>query len=170
LIQRNDRRARIDCCRRAKSIRWREDGMVRLNSGAARRSIPLAVALIAVTLHPSQHAAAQSYHRGIVEYEVACLPCHGIDGRGDGPQAKALQVRPADLTRIARANKGRFPTRRIAAIIDGRAIVASHGKRAMPVWGERYKVVLPGESAATAEKRVRAQIAVLIDYLKSIQE
>jgi hypothetical protein len=144
--------------------------MGQLNSKATRRSqVAVAVAVV-LALYPSHHATAESYHRGIVEYEVACLPCHGIDGRGDGPQAKALKLRPADLTRIARANKGRFPTRRIAAIIDGRAIVASHGKRAMPVWGERYRVVLPGESAATAEKRVRAQIAALIDYLKSIQE
>jgi mono/diheme cytochrome c family protein len=145
--------------------------MDRLDARWARRLARRAMAaIIALAVHPGHRAVAESFHLGIVEYEVACLPCHGIDGRGDGPQAKTLTVRPADLTRIARANKGRFPTRRIAAIIDGRTITASHGKRAMPVWGERYKVVLPGESPAMAEKRVRTQINALIDYLKSIQE
>lgn len=115
-------------------------------------------------------ACAESYHRGIVEYEVACMPCHGIDGRGDGPLAKTLKVSPADLTQIKRSNGGEFPSKRIAEIIDGRAIVATHGKRDMPVWGNRYRVSIPGEDPAMVERRVRAQIDSLIGYLKSIQE
>jgi mono/diheme cytochrome c family protein len=144
--------------------------MARLNTGEALKPIRLTLAAALILTAGHGQALAESYHRGIVEYEVACLPCHGIDGRGDGPLAKSLKVKPSDLTRIARSNKGRFPTRRIAAMIDGRAIVASHGKRDMPAWGERYKVTLPGESPARVEKRVRAQIDALIDYLKSIQE
>lgn len=144
--------------------------MVWLNTGAARTSMPLALATAFILMAGAGQTGAESYHHGIVEYEVACLPCHGIDGRGDGPLAKSLKTKPADLTRIARSNKGRFPTRRIAAMIDGRAVPASHGKRDMPVWGERYKVTLPGESPAMVEKRIRTQIAALIEYLKSIQE
>jgi hypothetical protein len=115
-------------------------------------------------------ACAESYHRGIVEYEVACMPCHGIDGRGDGPLAKTLKTPPADLTRITRSNRGEFPSGRVAEIIDGRAIVAAHEKRDMPIWGERYRVSIPGENPAIVERRVRAQIDALISYLKSIQE
>ena len=115
-------------------------------------------------------AGAESHHRGMVEYEVACMPCHGVDGRGDGRLAKTLKSSPADLTRIARSNRGQFPSARIAEIIDGRSLVAAHGKREMPVWGDRYSVALPGESSTMIEKRVRAQIDALIDYLKSIQE
>jgi hypothetical protein len=115
-------------------------------------------------------ACAESYHRGIVEYEVACMPCHGIDGRGDGPLARTLKVSPADLTQIKRSNGGEFPSRRVAEIIDGRVIVATHGKRDMPVWGDRYRVSVPGENPAMVERRVRTQIEALISYLKSIQE
>ena len=115
-------------------------------------------------------ARGESYHRGIVEYEVACMPCHGIDGRGDGRLAKTLKTPPADLTQIARSNKGEFPSARIAEIIDGRAIVAAHGQREMPIWGDRYSVPIPGENPTMVEKRVRAQIDALIDYLKTIQE
>jgi len=31
-------------------------------------------------------------------YESLCMSCHGIYGRGDGPLAKNLPMRPADLT------------------------------------------------------------------------
>ena len=38
--------------------------------------------------------------RGLKVYEKAeCHECHGRQGRGDGPSAKDLKVKPADLTR-----------------------------------------------------------------------
>ena len=136
-----------------------------------RRQILLIVAAPTLLLvDVGNQAAAESYHHGIVEYEVTCMPCHGIDGRGDGRLAKTLKTQPADLTQIERSNKGKFPSAKIAEIIDGRALVAAHGKREMPVWGDRYNVAIPGENPAMVQKRVRAQIDALIDYLKLIQE
>ena len=44
--------------------------------------------------------------RGKATYQQACLLCHGVGGRGDGPSAESLRddydrpIRPADLTRI----------------------------------------------------------------------
>ena len=29
-------------------------------------------------------------HLGFVEFEIACTPCHGVEGRGDGPLASSL--------------------------------------------------------------------------------
>ncbi|HEY1299852.1 MAG TPA: copper homeostasis membrane protein CopD [Stellaceae bacterium] len=42
--------------------------------------------------------AAPSVVRGAAIYAADCAPCHGAQGRGDGPAAAALPVRPADLT------------------------------------------------------------------------
>lgn len=127
-------------------------------------------ALIAAGLAAAP-ALAQDEHSGITEYELACMPCHGIDGRGDGPRAKELSKPPADLTRIAAANGGRFPARTVADIVDGRAAVAGHGPRDMPVWGDRYRVQADeSESAKAIDRRARAQIAALVRYLESIQE
>ena len=134
------------------------------------RTVAAPLGVLMSLLGAGSAACVESYHRGIVEYEVACMPCHGIHGRGDGPLAKTLKVSPADLTQITRLNGGEFPSRRIAEVIDGRAIVATHGKRDMPVWGDRYRVSVPGENPAMVEQRVRTQIEALISYLKSIQE
>jgi mono/diheme cytochrome c family protein len=97
-----------------------------------------------------------------------CSACHGVDGRGNGPVAPALRPPPADLTRIAQRHGGHFPDAEVAAQIDGRAVVAAHGSREMPVWGVRFEEKFGGE--AIGEEAVRGHLLVLIDYLKSIQQ
>jgi mono/diheme cytochrome c family protein len=42
--------------------------------------------------------AANSIVRGSAVYAANCVGCHGLAGRGDGPQAKTLLVPPANLT------------------------------------------------------------------------
>jgi hypothetical protein len=110
-------------------------------------------------------ARAQDEHLGITEYELACMPCHGVDGRGDGPLAKTLKARPSDLTQISKASGGRFPSKKVGEMIDGRAAVAAHGSRDMPVWGDRYRRTSEaGESLTKVEQRARAQINALARY------
>lgn len=109
--------------------------------------------------------------RGLTEYEVACMPCHGAGGKGDGPAAAGLNRRPADLTQIEKANGGVFPEQRVRDMIDGRSDVAAHGIRDMPVWGQRYRVPIDEtDTAKEADQRARALIDALVDYLKTMQE
>lgn len=116
-------------------------------------------------------AHAQDPHLGIIEYEISCMPCHGLDGRGNGPRAKSLNAAPSDLTKIAKSNKGEFPAKKLAEIIDGRAIVGDHGQRDMPVWGDRYRVPAEAnERTSTIERRARSQISALVEYLRTLQE
>jgi putative copper export protein/mono/diheme cytochrome c family protein len=42
--------------------------------------------------------SVDSIVRGQHLYPANCAPCHGPDGRGDGPAATGLSIRPADLT------------------------------------------------------------------------
>ena len=145
-----------------------------INAAALRRRFRFATLVILVltpTLGTGSVATADDDHLGVVEFEIACMPCHGIEGRGDGSLANSLKRRPADLTQIAKSNGGIFPSKKVAEIIDGRASVAAHGARDMPVWGDRYRVVTEaGEGAAEVEQRARAQINALVDYLETIQE
>lgn len=109
--------------------------------------------------------------RGLTEYEIACMPCHGVNGKGDGPDAGKLSKPPADLTRLEDANGGVFPEQRVRDMIDGRTDVKSHGPREMPVWGRRYRVLIDaGDTSKEADKRARALIDALVDYLKLLQE
>lgn len=113
---------------------------------------------------------------GKQEYESNCATCHGVSGKGNGPQADILPKKPADLTLLAKNNGGVFPAQRIHAIIDGRQDVAAHGPRTMPVWGRFFQVDLPDlpdEATGTVDFRettVSDRIQVLIDYLAQLQE
>lgn len=46
----------------------------------------------------TQPYSAPSVARGAPLYVANCTPCHGANGRGDGPLAKSLPTHPADLT------------------------------------------------------------------------
>jgi putative copper resistance protein D len=62
------------------------------------------VELMLVEAHPTSFQrspvpfTAMAVARGERAFVENCAPCHGADGRGDGPLAKGLPVPPADLT------------------------------------------------------------------------
>jgi len=41
--------------------------------------------------------------KGKDEFQSTCFPCHGREGKGDGPAAKAMGIKPADFSNPARA-------------------------------------------------------------------
>ena len=140
------------------------------NTGSSSRVLP-PLAAVMMFLFALNCAAQEDEHEGITEYEIACMPCHGADGRGNGPLAGTLSRPPADLTQIAKTNGGQFPADKVAEVVDGRAEVAAHGARDMPVWGDRYRAVTEaGEEPATVDERARSQIDALVRYLETIQE
>ena len=96
-----------------------------------------------------------------------CSACHGTSARGDGPLAGSLRRPPADLTRIAARNGGKFDEASVMSVIDGRRAVAEHGPREMPVWGARFVDELEGEAMHTYVGLLRTR--ALVDYLRSIQ-
>ena len=68
-------------------------------------------------------------------YGSYCAPCHGVDGRGQGPVASALKTPPSDLTVLSRNNHGKFPDTHIVTILQNGIDIPSHGTAEMPVWG-----------------------------------
>jgi mono/diheme cytochrome c family protein len=62
-------------------------------------------------------------------FRAYCAPCHGVDGKGAGPAAPALRVKPPDLTLLARSNRGPFPKVRVRQMIMGDQVAAAHGSR-----------------------------------------
>lgn len=45
--------------------------------------------------------STQAAERGRQLWQQDCAPCHGREGRGDGPVTASLKKQPKDLTRIA---------------------------------------------------------------------
>jgi hypothetical protein len=70
-----------------------------------------------------------------------CAPCHGEDGKGNGPVAPALSAKPTDLTLITRKNGGVFPAKVVRGLIAGDELVIAHGSREMPIWGSIFHQV-----------------------------
>lgn len=97
-------------------------------------------------------------------YRHYCATCHGRDGKGDGPAGRALKVPPADLTVLARRDKGVFPASAVATIIRGGMSVAAHGSADMPVWGPIFYALDPSDA------HVNARIAALVSHIATIQQ
>jgi hypothetical protein len=81
--------------------------------------------------------------------------------------ASFFKMQPPDLTRISRRHGGKFPSAAIRDIIDGRANLAAHGERAMPVWGLEFARAQGGTSEA--QDAGQTLISRLVEYLHSIQ-
>lgn len=96
-----------------------------------------------------------------------CASCHGEGGRGDGPLAASLTTPPADLTRIAARNEGRFDERALMRVVDGRREVAAHGDRDMPVWGAVFEEEGRDEPYPAYQSLLKSRF--LVDYLRTIQ-
>ena len=106
---------------------------------------------------------------GKQEFLRSCATCHGVEATGNGPAAPALNVKPVDLTQMAKQHGGVFLFWRTYEKILGRdeQVVPGHGTREMPIWGERFRF----EPTANEDHNtsVRGRILSLVYYLQSIQ-
>ena len=101
---------------------------------------------------------------GKVMFTSYCAPCHGVDGRGNGPAASALKTQPTDLTRLAISHHGKYPETHIVAVLRFGTEVPAHGAAEMPVWGTIFgKMGTPN----SGEKDLRT--ANLTRYLETLQ-
>jgi mono/diheme cytochrome c family protein len=131
-------------------------------------SILIATALAFVAITRIANAAdANETETGRVLYMRYCASCHGPNADGHGPVAKVLATPPADLRTLGKRYGIPLNRMKVAAFIDGRAAVAAHGDRDMPVWGDRFNDI-PAEGAAR-ELAVKDRIDKIIAYLNSIQ-
>jgi len=93
-----------------------------------------------------------------------CAPCHGRDGRGEGPLASGLQRSPTNLTELARNNRGRFPELRMTSVLEFGVTSSGNHSSQMPVWGPVFVRI---SHLSPNDKDLR--IVNLIRYLESIQ-
>lgn len=98
-------------------------------------------------------------------YLEHCAACHGVNADGHGPLERELTAPPADLRLLSRKYGDPLPDDKIASYMDGRADVAAHGPRDMPVWGwEMWQ-----NPEGSGRPQVSDSVAHIIHYLRSIQ-
>lgn len=86
-------------------------------------------------------------------YVSYCQLCHGTDGRGDGPLAKAMKITPSDLNTTVRSRSDTILTKIITG--EGRQTITGRDRHnllseAMPEWKDVFN-----------ESQVKALIAYL---------
>jgi mono/diheme cytochrome c family protein len=96
-------------------------------------------------------------------FNAYCAVCHGPEGTGNGPAARALNKAPTDLTKLSAKNGNKFPDAVVSRYIAGDETVAAHGTRDMPIWGRVFHSM--DNNAAVDQLR----ISNLTDYVKSLQ-
>jgi mono/diheme cytochrome c family protein len=103
-------------------------------------------------------------------YDEFCVACHGTSGRGDGPAASSLPVRPADLTSLSSRNGGRFPMARVLSTIDGYTRVQT-GTHVMPEFGSTLSKgpVLMVDTGDGIASPVPARLLALARHLENLQ-
>jgi mono/diheme cytochrome c family protein len=112
-----------------------------------------------VPIKPTSAASGQEMYKGY------CAVCHGTIGKGDGPAASALKVPPPDLTTLAQKNGGKYPAMKVSAVIRGENVLAAHGSKDMPMWGNLFWQMSGGHTS-----EVQQRVSNLNKYIESLQQ
>ena len=132
----------------------------------------LAIEVVAAVAVPTAQTTSQQKPQPLVIESLAgedsfnfyCASCHGHEGKGDGPVARALKTAPPDLTALARRNGGTFPTADVTSFIAGTGRpLPAHGPGDMPVWGPIFRAL------ETSDPRVKVRIQNIVAYIESLQ-
>jgi len=132
-----------------------------------------AALLMSMTMSAVAQDIPENAKVGAAEFNNSCASCHGSDAKGAGFLTRVFRgVDPGDLTQLAKNNDGQFPSESVFDVIDGRAEVAAHGDRKMPVWGDRYWETAMSEFGPEEfnEQRAQNRVRELVVYLEAIQE
>lgn len=116
---------------------------------------------LALWAAPPQAALVSS---GQTLYKFYCASCHGADGKGGGPAAQALVMRPSNLRRLSIQNGGKFPVYRVVKMLGGTEEIVAHGGKQMPVWGPAFREKAP------KDQEMADRVRNLVAFLESIQE
>ncbi|WP_225028415.1 c-type cytochrome [Xinfangfangia pollutisoli] len=127
-----------------------------------KRALGLVAALaLAGCMEEKQPTGAQDF----ADY---CAACHGPGGKGDGAGAEGLPRHPADLTTLAKRNKGDFPKLRVMAKIWG--YTGKYGDTPMPNFGPLLdSPLVPYDAGDGIASPTPLRLVQLAEYVESLQ-
>ncbi len=101
-----------------------------------------AILLSAAWTQDKTTSPAYNTIEGAKIFQYRCAVCHGVDGRGHGPDSVVLKHHVPDLTLISQRSDGKFPYQRVKDVIGGEKTgLLSELNREMPVWGPVFHEV-----------------------------
>lgn len=129
---------------------------------AGLTALGMAGLVVACAPQPQQPTAQE-------DFMTLCTDCHGDGGKGDGPLAESLPVKPADVTTIQARNDGVFPKARVMSHIYG--FTPGRSESPMPAFGD----LLDGEtvmydSGDGIPTPTPARLVALMEYVEAMQE
>ncbi len=166
---------------RARSGRGRAFGAIARSAGAVLALVLLApqapTAEAGDTKRVKLRLRPVASTKGVDLYRGFCVQCHGTEGKGDGPLAKDLKTPPADLTRIAERNGGKFSRVGVTLYImgdrsggathldeDWNPVVIRKGVADdMPLWSYHFGSLYPDDYAS------RLRFESLAKHVESLQ-
>jgi mono/diheme cytochrome c family protein len=110
---------------------------------------------------PIKQTSAVSGKEMFKEY---CAPCHGVDGKGNGPAAGAMKSQPTDLTQLARKHEGKYPANSVASVLKFGGGPGAHGSADMPVWGPLLQSL-----DKFHDTTVQQRISNIVGYIETLQ-
>jgi mono/diheme cytochrome c family protein len=123
---------------------------------ASLRMIAAPGALVSLLLGAASAADASrdlsAIDRGKAVYDQRCAMCHGVHGKGDGPEAPFLSPRPSNL--ISAGTSVKSDVELLDIITNGKP------RTAMPAWKE--------ELAEQQRRDVLAYIRSLVHFQRSL--
>ncbi len=140
---------------------------------AVQRRVPVLAMVLLVSMFVSAFAQTRNQPQlpsrpvdGPGVFRSNCAACHGVDGRGDGPAAKALKQAVPDITRLAQRNNGAFPAVHVRnTIMFGTDdLLPAHGSKGMPIWGPLFHEIEFDQDLGNV------RMENLVRYLESIQK
>jgi mono/diheme cytochrome c family protein len=99
-------------------------------------------------------------------YVSYCAPCHGVDGRGQGPVAKALVAKPSDLSLLSKNNHGKYPAIHVLAVLQFGSPMEAHGTKNMPIWGPTFAAMEDRETSVDVKSLREVNLS---RYIESFQ-
>jgi mono/diheme cytochrome c family protein len=139
----------------------------RRNGGRRGVAIAAVTALAAALTFAAGPVRAQN--AGKADYIKNCAGCHGADGKGQGRDLYVVNVKPKDLTLLAKKNGGVFPFQQVEDSIDGRRGIPSHKRFDMPFWGVTFQE--PGkEFTPESEAKAKQRIDGIVRFIQTVQQ
>ena len=117
------------------------------------------------------HALDDELKAGQEIFEGHCAVCHGIAGNGDGDIAELFKVKPKALSQLSKENGGEFPFERIYQTLKATKDVKGHGRTAMPVWGDYFRVEVLDDPSVDEDESFAAlgKMLSVIYYIETLQ-